>query len=52
MGKDELIEALEDAANFMRGMCIDPAIALHVKCSLQGKVTELDVIIDEALSDE
>jgi len=42
---DELVEALEGAANFMRGMKLDPSLPQHVKEALDSKINDIDEII-------
>lgn len=48
MDKDEIIEELvveiEGAANFMRGMQLDPALPTHVREALASKIRELDEV--------
>jgi hypothetical protein len=39
---DELVGALEGAANFMRGMQLDPALPQHVKEALSSKIEDID----------
>jgi hypothetical protein len=44
---DELVEELEGAANFMRGMQLDPALPPHVKEALGDKIKDIDKITEE-----
>ncbi len=43
----ELIEALEGAANMMRGMLMDPAIPQGAKDALQDKINEIEELLDD-----
>lgn len=52
MSNDELIEQLESAANFLRGMGFDPAIPKHAKEAIAAKVRDLDAVIEKALVDK
>lgn len=48
---DEIIEKLEEIANYLRGMCFDPRLPAEFKGYITEKVAELDEIT-ERLSDE
>ena len=47
MDNEELLEALESVANFMRGMQFDPRIPQDVKEALNYRVQEIDELIDQ-----
>jgi hypothetical protein len=50
--KDELIQTIEAAANFCRGMALDPSVPSHAKEACQHRAAELDKVTARALSDE
>ena len=41
---DELVQELESAANFMRGVQLDPALPKHIKDALGSKIEDIDKI--------
>lgn len=47
--KDELLQALEGAANFMRGMTLDPAIPTEQKIALIHKTREIESVVEKHL---
>lgn len=42
---DDLLEALEGASNFMRGLAMDPNIQGEPKLALVNKAAEIDKIV-------
>lgn len=42
MRTDELYNLVEDTANMLRGMTLDPAIPAHAKGAMQNKIQELE----------
>ena len=44
---DELIEELENASNFMRGVMLDPRLPVDIKSALMRKVIEVDTITED-----
>jgi hypothetical protein len=44
---EQLLEAVESTANFMRGMTLDPSIPGHVKEALSDRIKELDDLVDK-----
>jgi hypothetical protein len=50
--RDDLIEALEAASNFCRGMALDPAIPQHAKDACLSRSNQIDELVSKALSDE
>lgn len=51
MSKEELLEQLESAANFMRGMCFDPRLHHEIKEAISTRVVEIDSIVDSFLGE-
>ncbi|MFC2994686.1 hypothetical protein ACFODO_05225 [Acinetobacter sichuanensis] len=49
--QEELLEALESAANFMRGMQFDPRLPVDMKSALIEKAVEIDDLVEKHLSD-
>ena len=50
MTKEKLIQELEGAANFLRGMSLDPRLPESIKQAVLSKVEDLDKITEEASS--
>ncbi len=48
----DLIQHLETAANFCRGMALDPSIPSHAKAACQSKAASLDEIVADALEQD
>lgn len=46
---ENLLQNLEHAANFMRGMALDPAIPPHAKQALQSRIENIDGLVERAL---
>lgn len=44
---EEVLQALESAANFMRGMQFDPSLGSEQKSALARKVNEIDRITEK-----
>ncbi len=44
--KEELLLAIESAANMLRGMTMDPAIPAHAKEAMRSKYAELEAIVE------
>ena len=44
---DELVAELEGAANFMRGMQLDPSLPKHVKDALGSKIADIDKVTEQ-----
>ena len=51
MTRDDLIEELQTAANFCRGMALDPSLLPHQKAACVSKANSLDLIVSNALDD-
>lgn len=49
---DDLIQHLETAANFCRGMALDPSIPAHAKEACRSRAAALDEIVRRALADD
>ncbi|WP_289345405.1 hypothetical protein [Acinetobacter baumannii] len=49
MDKNELLEVIEGASNFMRGMQFDPRLPSDVKSALIEKALELDQVVEDNL---
>ena len=47
--KEELLQALDGAANFMRGMSFDPSVPSEQKQALTDKGKELLAIVEKHL---
>ena len=47
MDNEELLEALESVANFMRGMQFDPRIPQDAKEALNYRVLEIDELTEK-----
>lgn len=47
MDNEELLEALESVANFMRGMQFDPRIPQDAKEALSYRVQKIDELVDQ-----
>ncbi len=41
---EELQQLIEDTANMLRGMTLDPAIPAHAKDVMRSKIVELDAV--------
>lgn len=46
---ENLLQNLEHAANFMRGMTFDPEIPAHANMALQSRIETIDVLVELAL---
>lgn len=51
MNTDELYTLIEDTANMLRGMTMDPAIPYHAKGAMQRKIQQLEEALED-LEDE
>jgi len=49
MNNDELLEALESVANFMRGMGFDPRIPSNIKEALKERASDIDDLVSKYL---
>jgi len=47
--KEEVLQMLESAANFMRGMQFDPSIGQEQKQALASKASDIDKVIEKYL---
>jgi uncharacterized protein (UPF0147 family) len=45
--REELLEAIEETANLMRGICFDPLVPKNIKEVLIDKIQTLDTVVDE-----
>ena len=45
--REELLEMLESAANFLRGMTIDPSIPAYAKSAIEERIKEIDATVDK-----
>ncbi|MFW1767145.1 hypothetical protein ACG9X2_17050 [Acinetobacter bereziniae] len=48
---EELLEALESVANFMRGMGLDPRIPYDTKEALRERASDVDKLVQKYLED-
>ncbi|CEI51532.1 hypothetical protein [Acinetobacter bereziniae] len=48
---EELLEALESVANFMRGMGLDPRIPHDTKEALGERTSDIDKLVQKYLDD-
>ncbi|CEI54493.1 hypothetical protein [Acinetobacter bereziniae] len=48
---EELLEALESVANFMRGMGLDPRIPYDTKEALKLRASNIDDLVQKYLED-
>ena len=46
---EELLQLLEDTANMLRGMTLDPAILQHAKLAMYKKIDELEAAVERNL---
>ncbi|EIY4766821.1 hypothetical protein MM188_003203 [Vibrio cholerae] len=46
--RDMAIEELEGAANFLRGIMLDPALPSHIKDAMTFKLFNMDAVLDHA----
>jgi len=46
---EELLQLLEDTANMLRGMTMDPAIPAHAKEAMRSRISELEKAVAENL---
>lgn len=44
---EELLQLVEDTANMLRGMTMDPAIPKHAKEAMWSRITELEKAVKE-----
>jgi uncharacterized protein Yka (UPF0111/DUF47 family) len=42
---DELLELMEETANMLRGMTLDPAIPEHAKSAMRAKIAVLEAAV-------
>ena len=49
MNNEELLEALESVANFMRGMGLDPRIPYDTKEALKERASNIDDLVGKYL---
>ena len=49
--KEELLLAIEGAANYLRGMSFDPRLVGDITSACIAKATELDAIVEKHLDD-
>ena len=45
--KEEVLQAIEGAANFMRGVSFDPSVPAHIKEALANKTSELESVVEK-----
>lgn len=48
---EELLQAIEEVANLLRGMTFDPAIPDHAKESMRTRAADLDAIVKRKLNE-
>ena len=51
MNNEELLEALESVANFMRGMGMDPRIPYDTKEALKERASDIDDLVGKYLDE-
>jgi len=51
MGIAELLQLMEDTANMLRGMTMDPAIPAHAKDAMRKRITELEAAVEKTCRD-
>ena len=49
---DEAMGELESAANFLRGMSLDPRLHSDIKVVVIGKANQLDSLVEELVGDD
>lgn len=49
--KEELLSIIDETANFLRGMSMDPAIPKHAKEAILVRITTLDAIVEQHCHD-
>ncbi|WP_315075547.1 hypothetical protein [Acinetobacter guillouiae] len=52
MNNDELLEALESVANFMRGMGLDPRIPHDTKEAVKVRASDIDDLVGKYLEND
>ncbi|MFW1826674.1 hypothetical protein [Acinetobacter sp. ULE_I092] len=52
MNNEELLEALESVANFMRGMGLDPRIPYDTKEALKERASDIDELVGKYLEND
>lgn len=52
MNNEELLEALESVANFMRGMGLDPRIPYDTKEALKERASNIDDLVGKYLEND
>ena len=49
MDMDEILELMEETANMLRGMTLDPAIPGHAKSAMRLQVEKLEATVQKCL---
>ena len=49
---DHLLILIENTANMLRGMTLDPAIPAHAKEAMHAQIEELESAVQKAVDDE
>lgn len=52
MTTDELYQLIDDTANMLRGMTLDPAIPHHAKSAMQRKIQVLEESLEKLIGGE
>lgn len=46
---EEILQLLENTANLLRGMTMDPAIPKHAKDAMRSRIVELEAAVSRAI---
>ena len=49
MNTTELYQVIDDTADMLRGMMLDPTIPTHAKAAIQCKITTLEYTLEQML---
>lgn len=48
---EELLQLVENTANMLRGMTMDPAIPAHAKAAMRAQIAELEAAVEARIAD-
>lgn len=46
---EELLQLMEDTANMLRGMTMDPAIPAHAKDAMRARIAKIEAAVEKNL---
>lgn len=46
---EELLQLMENTANMLRGMTMDPAVPAHAKDAMRSQIAELEAAVEKNL---